>query len=144
MSKLKVKQVFVLIASLAAVAAINYSFFNIYYLLSFLTILIAHEFGHYFIAKIKKLNPDLPYFIPIPFFSMGVTHIKNFNLSNNSVRKSILFYGPFAAFVASLYLLLLSFIFSFLPTSPILTLLISELLFNYFGSDGKKYRTLNN
>jgi len=143
MSKLKIKQIFIMFASAAAVAAINYSLFDPYYAAFMLLILIAHELGHYTIAKINKLNPDLPYFIPLPVFSIGITHIKKLNLSSKFIHKSILFYGPFTAFIASIYLLLLSFIFLPSSTLSILILCAFELFFNYFGSDGKKYRALN-
>jgi membrane-associated protease RseP (regulator of RpoE activity) len=34
-----------------------------------LAILLAHEFGHYFAARIHKVDASLPYFIPMPFIS---------------------------------------------------------------------------
>lgn len=36
-----------------------------------MTILLAHEFGHYFAAKIHKVPASLPYFIPMPFSPFG-------------------------------------------------------------------------
>jgi membrane-associated protease RseP (regulator of RpoE activity) len=42
------------------------------YAISLLTILLAHEFGHYFAARHHKVAVTLPYFIPLPFnFSLG-------------------------------------------------------------------------
>ena len=144
MSKPKVKRLLVLVASASAVAAINYSLFNTYFVFMALTVLLAHELGHYIIAKINGANPDLPFFIPMPIFSIGVTRIKNMRSLPNSVRRTILAYGPITGFMAALYLLVLSLIHYSIPTVPILTLCISELIFNYFGSDGKKYRMLAN
>ncbi len=37
---------------------------------SLLAILVAHEFGHYIAARIHKVDASLPYFIPMPFFSL--------------------------------------------------------------------------
>jgi len=34
-----------------------------------MTILLAHEFGHYIAARIHKVDASLPYFIPMPFIS---------------------------------------------------------------------------
>src|SRR5687767_5409242 len=34
-----------------------------------LTILVAHEFGHYIAARIHKVDASLPYFIPLPLLS---------------------------------------------------------------------------
>ncbi len=39
--------------------------------LSFLGILAAHEFGHYFMGRHHKVNVSLPYFIPFPFSLIG-------------------------------------------------------------------------
>src|SRR5262249_61327761 len=36
---------------------------------SLLTILVAHELGHYVAARIHKVDASLPYFIPLPVFS---------------------------------------------------------------------------
>lgn len=35
-----------------------------------LSILLAHEFGHYIAARIHRVEASLPYFIPLPFISM--------------------------------------------------------------------------
>lgn len=34
-----------------------------------MTILVAHEFGHYIMARIHKVDASLPFFIPMPLFS---------------------------------------------------------------------------
>src|SRR5207237_10218592 len=36
---------------------------------SLLTILVAHELGHYVAARIHKVDASLPFFIPLPLFS---------------------------------------------------------------------------
>lgn len=36
---------------------------------SLLSILLAHEFGHYFAARIHKVDATLPYFLPMPIIS---------------------------------------------------------------------------
>lgn len=38
-------------------------------MLSMMIILLAHEFGHYFVAKYHKVAVTLPYFIPLPVIS---------------------------------------------------------------------------
>lgn len=38
---------------------------------SLLSILLAHEFGHYFVGRFHKTEVSLPYFIPFPFSFLG-------------------------------------------------------------------------
>jgi membrane-associated protease RseP (regulator of RpoE activity) len=38
---------------------------------SLLTILLAHEFGHYFVGRARGAEVSLPYFIPFPFSILG-------------------------------------------------------------------------
>jgi hypothetical protein len=140
MNRKKLIQFFITVASLGATAAINYSIFHSSFIFVVLAVLLAHELAHYFVARMHSGNPDLPYFIPFPLISIGITRIKNMrHLSFNS-KKKILFYGPFAGFVCSLLFSILSLIFIPSYFLPLLILSISEIVFNYFGMDGKKYR----
>ncbi|MFQ3576294.1 MAG: site-2 protease family protein [Cytophagales bacterium] len=41
------------------------------YSISFLSILTAHEFGHYFVARFYKIKTSLPYFIPMFLGELG-------------------------------------------------------------------------
>lgn len=36
-----------------------------------MTILVAHEFGHYFAARLHRVPASLPYFIPLPLLAFG-------------------------------------------------------------------------
>jgi len=143
MKKIKLKRFFIMIASAAAVAAINYTIFHTSFVYFALLVLFCHELGHYFAARINNIYSDLPYFIPFPVVSLGITHIPNMRNLSNSLKKKILAYGPITGFMVSMYFLFLSFIFPSIPTSTFLLLSISEFVFNYFGSDGKKYRSIN-
>lgn len=142
MKKIKLKKFFIMIASAFGVAAINYTIFHNSFVYFALLVLFCHELGHYFAARINNIYSDLPYFIPFPIISLGITHIPNMSNLPSSLRKKILAYGPITGFMVSVYFLFLSFIFPFIPTSIFLFLSISEFLFNYFGSDGKKYRSV--
>jgi membrane-associated protease RseP (regulator of RpoE activity) len=46
--------------------------FGLPYSLSLLTILTAHEFGHYFAARSYRIPTTLPYFIPLPPFIINL------------------------------------------------------------------------
>jgi len=88
------------------------------YALAILSILGAHEMGHYFYAKRYRIYTTLPYFIPffIPAFNIGTlgAFIK---LRSPIPDKKALFDvgvgGPIAGFIVSLFFLILGF--SLLP-----------------------------
>lgn len=144
MKKKRVKQLIVLVASLAATAAINYSLLNTPFVFIILFVLLSHELAHYIVSSMNNGDPDLPYFIPVPFMPIGVTRIRNIrNLSANS-KRLIYFYGPFVGFLVSLFLSILSFVYIPQYAIPLLFVAAAEIVFNYFGSDGKKYRLYNN
>jgi membrane-associated protease RseP (regulator of RpoE activity) len=42
---------------------------GVQFTVALLSILLAHEFGHYFAARIHKVDASLPYFIPMPILS---------------------------------------------------------------------------
>jgi membrane-associated protease RseP (regulator of RpoE activity) len=42
---------------------------GVQFTVALLSILLAHEFGHYIAARIHKVDASLPYFIPMPFLS---------------------------------------------------------------------------
>ena len=97
--------------------------------------------AHYFIAKIHNGDPDLPYFIPIPLFPIGVTRIRNMRKLTSNSKRQILLYGPVTGFLVSFLLLLLSLLYNTQYFFPLLILTLGEIIFNFFGQDGKKYRS---
>ena len=133
----KIPQSFYTIFSLAAVAAVNYSIIHSSIVFIFSMVLLAHELGHYFVAKKHNAKPKLPIFIPLPFFAIGLTRISKLA---PRAQKNVAFYGPFVGFLTTLFLILLNGIFNFMPYAPLLFLLFTETVLNYFGSDGAKYR----
>lgn len=136
----KFKSIFMLIATASALAAINYTIVHSPTVFIITAVLIAHELGHYFAAMLNGAKADIPYIIPFPFFGIGITRIKNFRKLDPQVRKSILLSGPTAGAFTAIIILLLSFITPFIASTLILIIALFEVLFNYFGSDGKKYR----
>ena len=128
------------IASLSALAAINYSILNNVLVFLFIFVLFVHEFGHYFTAKLLGAKPSLPIFLPLPFIAIAFTKITGLNAK---LKKKISFAGPLYAVTFSILLLLLNIILSFTSNFSLIFLIFGEIVFNYFGIDGVKYRQAN-
>jgi membrane-associated protease RseP (regulator of RpoE activity) len=78
--------------------------------LSLLSILLAHEFGHYLAGKHHKSNVTLPYFIPFPmsyFGTMGAFIQLKEPPKNRRVMLDISIAGPLAGLVVAIPILLL-------------------------------------
>jgi membrane-associated protease RseP (regulator of RpoE activity) len=81
------------------------------YSILIITFLSFHEFGHYFAAKIHKVNVTLPYYIPFPmilnpFGTMGaVIRIKD-QITSRKALFDIGIAGPVAGFVAAAAMLI--------------------------------------
>lgn len=133
----KINRGFVSFFSIVATAAINYTIIHNSFVFIVLCVLIAHELGHFFSAKKYKGNPKFPIFVPLPFVAIAITKVSK--MTDEGILATS-FYGPFVGFVTSIILLLLNFLFNFIPTVPLMVLATTEVIFNYFGSDGSKYR----
>lgn len=86
------------------------------YSLSIMFILASHEFGHYFAARLHKVDATLPFFIPFPpipgflnFGTMGAVIKTRSVTPNNKVMLDIGMAGPIAGFIASLIVLVYGF-----------------------------------
>jgi membrane-associated protease RseP (regulator of RpoE activity) len=74
------------------------------YAICFLTILTAHEFGHYFTAVYYKVRTTLPYFIPLPpiplmFGTLGALIRIKQPVKSTQQHFDIGIAGPLAGFV---------------------------------------------
>jgi membrane-associated protease RseP (regulator of RpoE activity) len=80
-----------------------------------LFIVSAHEFGHYFAAKIHKVDVTLPYYIPFPFLflnpfgTMGAVIRMRSRASSRKALFDIGVAGPIAGWIASVIILIIGF-----------------------------------
>ena len=90
--------------------------------LSLLTILAAHEFGHYFAGKRNGVQVTLPYFIPMPLSAFG-TLGAFINMRSLPKNKKALFdlaiTGPLCGFVVSIIVLLIGLNLSTISSLPV-------------------------
>jgi len=84
------------------------------YSLAVLSILTAHEFGHYFAARYHKIRATLPYYIPLPlpgfhFGTLGAFIKMKSPLQSRIALLDVGAAGPLAGFVVSLFFLILGY-----------------------------------
>ena len=80
------------------------------YALSLISILLAHEFGHYLMSRYHKTAATLPYFIPLPLpplGTMGAAIVMQGTPKNKRVLFDIGVAGPLAGMVVAIPVLLL-------------------------------------
>ena len=118
-------------------AAINYTVIHnpIVFVLAF-TLLI-HELGHYYMAKHYKASVNTPIFISFILFSIGIT--KTSGLLNEH-KSDVALAGPVLASMFLTLLIVFNFIYKLFSTKMLFLILAGEIVLNYFGSDGKRYR----
>lgn len=138
-NKRKLIEFTLMVCSIAAVAAINYTIIHDSVVFLILVILLAHELGHYIVARMHKADAYMPIFLPLPFILIAATRVRK---TGRKATRRIAFAGPFTGFCTALMMLLGAIAFG-APSKIVITLItlcITEVVFNYFGSDGKRYR----
>lgn len=131
------KGAFYTVMTAIAVAQINFYFVNPIIVIVLIMSLISHEYGHYIFGKSAGGQATHPFFLPLPYFLIGLTNIKNIN---DEDKPAVALSGMWAGFMFLFMLFLLNSIHNVINPIIILIMMAFELLFNYFGSDGKKYR----
>lgn len=119
---------------------------GLHYSIPLLTILLAHEFGHYFACRHHRLDATLPFFIPVPF-GLGTFGAFIKIRTPIATKKELIDVGaagPIAGFVATIPFLFVgisqSQIAPILPTSgavrmgePLAFKIVSQLLFPHLA-----------
>jgi membrane-associated protease RseP (regulator of RpoE activity) len=89
---------------------------------SLLGILLAHEFGHYWVARLHHTAATLPYFIPFPFSpfgTMGAVIVQKESHKNRRILLDIGIAGPLAGLAVAIPVLLLGLHLSEVSTLPL-------------------------
>ncbi len=91
------------------------------YSLCLLTILTAHEFGHYFAARYYRVKATLPYFIPSPFLlgTLGAVIRMSPYIPNRRALFDIAAAGPIAGLVVAIPVSIAGLAFSVLAPSSV-------------------------
>jgi membrane-associated protease RseP (regulator of RpoE activity) len=89
----------------------DYFYSGLPYSFCFLSILTAHEFGHYFTAIYNKVRTSLPYYIPFPIMlgTLGALIRLKQRVSSTRENFDIGIAGPLAGFVVALGFLFYGF-----------------------------------
>jgi len=106
------------------------------YALSLMSILLAHEFGHYLMSRHHQTRSTLPYFIPLPFpplGTMGAAILMQGTPKNKRVLFDIGVAGPLAGMVVAIPVLILGLSLSHLdvirPTGGMVEIEGNSLLY---------------
>src|SRR5271154_1629236 len=82
------------------------SFHAVQFTAALLSILLAHEFGHFIAARIHKVDASLPYFIPLPMLSpfgtMGAIISMRGRIKSRNALLDIGASGPLAGLVVAI------------------------------------------
>lgn len=138
--KTKVKKfpnTFYTLVTIIAAAQINYAILHSSVVYFVLLVMLVHELAHYYIGKHYGAKASPPFFIPLPFFVIGITKISGLTPLG---KKNVSLAGPIVGFLTALLIISYNYINTFTSFIPLITLAISEIVTNYFGADGTKYK----
>jgi len=125
--------------TIALSTAIMLAFYPVWLIVMLLTVLIAHEMGHFSAAKLMGAKSKLPFFVPLGPLVMGATWVKTKNLTDQI--RVISMAGPFAGFlVAAAMFIALILVGSNIGAIFAAGLASREVLSATIGSDGRRFR----
>jgi hypothetical protein len=100
-------------------------------------VVVVHEFGHYFAAKMKGFQAKLPLFFPGIYMMMGATQLPD----GGNKNPTVILIGPTIGMIASAGLMIGSYFVGFMPgVYAAGWMFLFQFYSGTFGSDGKAYR----
>jgi hypothetical protein len=110
----------------------------ILYSIAILAIIGIHEFGHYGVSQLHRVDASLPYFIPgLPYGTFGALIVQRSPLKNRDSLFDLGISGPLAGFVVSVIVLVIGF-----SMSPLLSPTEYAQLLAFFDSIALPLTTL--
>jgi hypothetical protein len=88
-------------------------------------------------AKNFGADVKFPIFIPLIIMSIGITQVADLEDKHKSM---VALAGPMMAGFFIIALILFNFTYKIFSTKILFLFLFGEIVFNYFGLDGKRYR----
>ena len=130
------------IGTAAASAALLYWTLPVWLAAAVMAVVIAHEFGHYFVAAQLGQNPSLPFFIAFFIGVLGGTHVKG---RDDAALQHVALAGPMIGALVSIAIIIGAMFAGFIPLAWAgFWLLVFQVWSGTFGSDGRRYRRHRN
>ena len=124
--------------TIAASAALMLVFYPYWLIVMLMSVLIAHELGHFGMAKLLGVKAALPMFIPLGPLAMGATWIPTKEARN---IRLIAMSGPLFGSIVSLAMLIaFALVGSTIGVWFAIGMFIREILNATLGGDGRKFR----
>lgn len=136
-TSISVPSSFYTLSSILAFAAINYTIIHSPVVLLLTIVILVHELAHYFYAKSFGADASPPIFLPIPFLSIAFVKIKNLKDIYKPIVASV---GTLFGVLTLLYIAGFNYIYSLYSFNLIYLFILFHIIFNFFGSDGAKFR----
>lgn len=105
------------------------------------SVVLAHEAGHYYSALVHDADPEIPIVLPLGMITLGVTKVNKYHTLSPRIKRYLLWCGPLAGIAATTALVPGAFV---LPGLGVVLSAVaaSELLNITLGSDGVRRRQL--
>lgn len=126
------------LGSIAVSAAVMLAFYPAWLIVMLMAVLVAHELGHFGVARLLEIKSSLPLFIPLGPLAMGATYIPT---KEQKHIRAISLSGPIAGFTVSI-----AFLIAFLLVGSTIGIwfaagmTLKEIFSGTIGSDGSKFR----
>jgi Zn-dependent protease len=130
------------LATAGATAAITYAIWRNPYVLIGASILVAHEYGHYYAAKESGAEVKTPVFAPAIITMLGGTYAKD--IPDENKAEVALSGAKNGLIAAGLGILVSRVIGQYSMLAPLVGFSINEIVSGTIGSDGRKYRAAKN